>query len=100
MAKATIRVNSGKINGQGEWEAQRTRPLSESDPGIYVMQWDEPQKLRGLAIKEIDGQFTKVDVYTGAAGGEIDIETSQGWQEVATYEQGRRDVANGYGGLG
>ncbi|MCX7420822.1 MAG: hypothetical protein NT013_14945 [Planctomycetia bacterium] len=127
LPKATIRVNSGEVNELGEWDAQRDRPLTESDPGIFVMQWDEPVSLRGLAIKEIDGQFTKVDVLDegfvvassdGAESGsrsretsdrtltssatahETDIAGRTGWTEVATYEQQRRDVANGFGGLG
>ena len=28
--------------------------LTESDPGIYALEWKEAQSLRGLAIKEID----------------------------------------------
>ena len=103
LPKATIRVNSGEVNELGEWDAQRDRPLTESDPGIFVMQWDEPVALRGLAIKEIDGQFTKVDVLEAdrsESAEEIDIATRMGWTEVATYEQQRRDVANGFGGLG
>lgn len=97
---AEIRVNSGVVAADGTWDAQRTKPITPSDPGIYALQWEEPQTVRGLAIKEIDGRFTKIDVYTGPASGEIDIAAREGWEEVATYEQGRRDVANGYGGLG
>lgn len=96
LPQPRIHVNSGQLQADGTWDAMRQRPLSESDPGIYALEWDQPQSLRGLAIKEIDGQFTKIDVYTGPAG-EIDIAGSDGWQEVATYEQGRRDVGNGYG---
>ncbi len=99
-AGSRIRVNSGILFEDGVWDAQRTKPLTPSDPGIYALQWDEPRKLRGLAIKEIDGRLTKIDVYTGPQrGDEIDIAAHEGWEEVATYEQGRRDVANGYGGL-
>lgn len=103
LPKANIRVNSGEVNELGEWDAQRDRPLTEADPGVFVMQWDEPVALRGLAIKEIDGQFTKVDVLDAdrsESKDEIDIATRTGWTEVATYEQQRRDVANGFGGLG
>ncbi|MGE3406003.1 MAG: hypothetical protein AB7I37_04255 [Pirellulales bacterium] len=97
---AKVRVNSGTVNDDGTWDAQRTRPITPSDPGIYALQWNQPRQLRGLAIKEIDGRLTKVDVYTGPdRGDEIDIAGQDGWQEVAVYEQGRRDVANGYGGL-
>lgn len=93
---AKIRVNSGQVSADGTWDAQRDRTLTESDPGIYVLEWSKPQSIRGLAIREIDGQFTKVDVYEGPAG-EIDIAGAKGWKEVATYEQQRRDVVNGYG---
>ncbi len=96
---AEIHVNSGVVADDGVWDAQRTRPITPSDPGIYVMQWDAPKTVRGVAIKEIDGQFTKIDVYTGPKTGAIDIAAKDGWEEVGSYEQGRRDVANGYGGL-
>jgi hypothetical protein len=95
-----IRVNSGKVEKDGSWDARRTAPLSTRDPGIYTMEWKTAQSLRGLAIKEIDGQLTKIDVWTGAESGDIDIKARDGWKEIATYEQQRRDVANGYGGLG
>lgn len=103
LPKANVRVNSGEVNDLGEWDAHRDRPLTESDPGIYVLQWDEPVSLRGLAIKEIDGQFTKIDLLDEArteAGDELDISGRTGWTEVASYEQQRRDVGNGFGGLG
>lgn len=83
---ATIRVNSGVVAADGSWDAQRSTLLTESDPGIYTLEWSEPKALRGLAIKEIDGELTR-----------IDIKDRDGWQEVATYTQQRRDVGNGYG---
>jgi hypothetical protein len=97
---ARVVTNSGKVNAAGEWDAERDRPITESDPGLYAMLWDKPQRLRGLAIKEIDGQLTKIDVWTGPTGTSPDLESATGWTEVATYEQGRRDVGNGFGGLG
>ena len=89
LPQATIRVNSGTVKGIN-WDAERTQPLTEESPGIYVMQWNEPQSLQGLAIREIDGKLTKIDVYEGPASGEIDIAAADGWREVATYEQARR----------
>lgn len=83
-------VNSGRINALGEWDAQRKRPLSPSDPGIYVMEFDKPQPVRGLAIKEIDGKTTRIDVYTGPDTGKIEISGQDGWEQVATYNQQRR----------
>lgn len=96
LPEATIRVNSGEVDAERAWDAQRDRPLTESDPGIYVMEWEEPQALRGLAIREIDGKKTKIDVYTGDDE-TINIEGQAGWEQVGEYEQQRRDVGNGYG---
>ena len=95
LATATIRVNSGRINKDGEWEAQRTKPLSAKDPGIYAMEWKEPRKVRGLAIKEIDGKRTEIDVYDGPAGVAIDIGAEANWRHVKSYEQPLRDCYDG-----
>src|SRR5690606_30334094 len=76
------------------WDAQRTMPLSDEDPGIYMMQWKDAQPLRGLAIKEIDGKRTEIDVWTGA--GEPDLKARDGWEHVATYIQSRRNVHSGF----
>ena len=88
---ATIHVNSGKVAPDGTWDAQRTEPLSPAQPAVYAMEWKQPQSLRGLAIKEIDGETTEVDVYTGPATGPVDIESAEGWEKVATYTQPRRE---------
>ena len=86
-AKAKIRVNSGRVNKIGEWDARRDRPITQSDPGIYVMEWTQPQSVRGVAIKEIDGKRTEIDVYEGDAGSAIDIQSSSNWRTVGEYEQ-------------
>lgn len=96
LPEATIRVNSGEVDNERVWDARRNRPLTEADPGIYVMEWEEAQSLRGVAIREIDGKKTKIDVYTGDDA-EINIEGQAGWEQVGEYEQMRRDVGNGYG---
>jgi hypothetical protein len=85
-----IRVNSGRINELGEWDAQRTTPINENNPGIYLMEWEAEQSLRGVAIKEIDGKRTFIEVYTGPAGA-IPLEGDRHWKRIATYEQARRD---------
>ncbi len=90
-ADAEIRVNSGTVTRDGEWDAERTRPLTEADPGIYVMQWKSAQRIRGLAIKEIDGKTTKIDVYTGAAEGPIDISAAADWLAVGEHQPVRRN---------
>ncbi|HYG76014.1 MAG TPA: hypothetical protein VEK08_13500 [Planctomycetota bacterium] len=85
----TVRTSSGKINDQGEWDAERTDTLTETNPGVYVMEYATEQPIRGLAIKEVDARLVRIDVYTGPAG-KIDIAGKDGWQEVAQYEQRRR----------
>ena len=95
--EATVRFNSGGLLPDGTWDARRTEPLSESNPGIYAIQWKTEQAIRGLAIKEVDGALTKIDVFTGKPEGPLDIAGADGWQEVAQYQQQRRDVGNGFG---
>lgn len=87
--EAAIRVNSGKVEADGTWDAQRSRPLTSSDPAIYALEWKSAKKLRGLAIKEVDGKTNKIDVYTGPPG-EIDVNGTEGWEHVNDYQQARR----------
>lgn len=94
--QAKVRVNSGKVGSDGVWDAQRNTPLSLTEPGIYVMQWEEAQALRGLALKEIDGKRTLIDVYTGTATGDVNLEEAANWEQVADYEQQRRDHHSGF----
>ncbi len=91
FSSATVRVNSGKVSPDGVWDAQRSEPLSPAEPAIYAMEWKQPQSFRGLAIKEIDGETTEVDAYTGPADKPVDIEATGGWEKVATYSQQRRE---------
>ncbi|PAW86750.1 MAG: hypothetical protein B9S33_07390 [Pedosphaera sp. Tous-C6FEB] len=88
---ATVRVSSGKVAPDGTWDAQRTEPLSVADPAIYALEWKQPQSMRGLALKEIDGAVTEVDVFTGPAGAPVDIASSTGWEQVGTYHQQLRN---------
>lgn len=87
---AEVRVNSGTITepAYGTWDAQRTEPLTEDNPAIYALEWKKAQEVRGLAIMELDGNDTRIDVFEG--DGPIDIEGKDGWREVAQYEQQRR----------
>ncbi|MCH7725454.1 MAG: hypothetical protein IH991_03070 [Planctomycetes bacterium] len=90
---ATVRVNSGKYDSKtGEWDAQRTEIIKPDAPAIFVLQWAKPQKLRGLAIKEIAGARAEIDVFVG--GSEIDINSTEGWQRVGTYTQKQRSGAH------
>jgi len=84
---AKVSVNSGTILDDGTWDAQRTMPISSERPGIYAMEWEDPQKIRGLAIKEIDGRLTEIDVYTGPDDEPIDIAGFDHWEKMATYQQ-------------
>ncbi len=95
---ATVRVSSGKVAADGAWDAMRKRPVTEDDPGVYALEWQSPQALRGLAIKEIDGELTKIDVFTGAArtGASATGAGMAGWQTVAEYRQERRDHHTGF----
>ncbi|NQT19248.1 MAG: hypothetical protein HQ592_06055, partial [Planctomycetes bacterium] len=92
LADATIRVNSGEFNPEtGEWDARRTHAINPENPGTYVMEWEEPQTVRGLAIKEIDADQTEIDVYTGPEEGEIDINSNEHWRKVGEYRQKLRN---------
>lgn len=87
---ARVRVSSGAYDPDtGAWDAQRTAPLSEEDPGVLLLEWDQPQTLSGLALKEVDGAVAKIDVFTG--NGEADLTGTNGWETVAEYHQKRRN---------
>ena len=106
--EATVRVNSGTYDPKtGIWDAERKSIIQPNDPGIFALEWDEPRKLRGLAIKEIAGAKAEVDIYVGQAAApnnesqtgsprqrEIDFSGDQGWQRVATYTQSLRSGAH------
>ena len=55
------------------------------------MSWKQPQSIRGLAFKEVDGKRTEIDVYTGPADKPIDMNAAAGWEHVGTYIQARRE---------
>jgi len=94
VTNATVRVNSGSVSALGEWEAQRTKPLSPADPGIYLLEWKNPQGIRGLAIKEIDGKKTEIDVFEGRDGTPVDLTGTNNWKQIASYEQTTRYYYN------
>ena len=87
---ARVRVSSGAYDPKtGEWDAKRQEPLSEENPGVFLMEWDKPQTLNGLALKEVDGEVTKIDVFSG--DGEPELTGMKGWETVAEYLQNRRN---------
>ncbi|MCX7934097.1 MAG: hypothetical protein N3A66_02425, partial [Planctomycetota bacterium] len=98
--KAAIRVNSGKVAANGEWDAERAEPVSPDKPGIYLMEWQEPQTICGLACKEMEGAVAEIDVWQGAAAGPLPMDgpasdrksKAPGWRQVATYQQKRRSA--------
>ncbi len=100
FATAHVRVNSGAIDPAGVWDAKRTEAISKDKPGIYVMDWAQPQKLSGLAIKEIDGAVTEIDVWQGPVTAPPPLDgvaqskkgQATGWRNVATYKQARRSA--------
>lgn len=96
FSKAKIRVSSGTVDAKtGEWDAQRTAPITPDKPGIYVMDWPEAVAVRGLAVMEIDGKRMEVDVWTGA-GAPADIASPTGWEKVGDYTQALRDFHSGF----
>jgi len=98
FASAKVQVTSGKIDEQDVWVAERDKPLSKSDPAIYLMAWDEPQQVRGLAVKEIDCSLTEVDVWAGPAGAPIKMSGTQHWKMVGKYIPRRRMQHSGFAG--
>ncbi len=87
--EAKVRVNSGTVAPDGVWDAKRTESITPQNPGIYVMEWDAAKNVCGVAIKEIDGAKTEIDIWAGADGA-IPLDGPDGWKHVATYEQARR----------
>ena len=80
-ANAKISVSSGTYDPKtGVWDANRDKVLSEVDPGILTLTWDTPQKLRGLSLKEVDGEEARIDI----------LKPSGDWEEVGVYKQKRR----------
>lgn len=88
--EAAVRVNSGRVDKDGVWVANRTDPLSPERPAVYVLEWKDLRRLRGLAIKEIDGERTEIDVFTGSTEGPVSIEGTEGWEKVAEFVSRRR----------
>ncbi len=94
---AHVRVSSGAYDPEtGEWDARRQEALSEENPGVFLLEWDQPQTLSALALKEVDGELTKVDVFTGA--GSPELTGTKGWETVAEYRQKRRSFYQPSGG--
>ncbi|OPZ27351.1 MAG: hypothetical protein BWZ02_01676 [Lentisphaerae bacterium ADurb.BinA184] len=99
-ARAKVRVSSGTLSPDGSWDAERSEALGRENPGIYLMEWDQPVRVGGLAIKEIDGAVTEVDVWQGAPAGPVPLDgealerrdPADGWHTVAVYRQHRRSA--------
>ncbi|MCY3024623.1 MAG: hypothetical protein NTW87_37095 [Planctomycetota bacterium] len=95
---ALVRVSSGAVSKDGVWDAQRKEPLSLASPAIYLLEWAQPRKLRGLAIKEIDGSEARIDVWTGPAEEPIPLTGDANWREVTKYVPRRRMEHSGFPG--
>ncbi|MFP4028132.1 MAG: hypothetical protein ACLFWL_10100 [Candidatus Brocadiia bacterium] len=85
-----VRVSSGHVEETGKWVAERSAPLTESNPAVYLMEWNKPVELRGLAIKEIDAKETRIDIWTGPETGEIPLMGQAQWKTVDTFVPRRR----------
>ncbi|MFM8634930.1 MAG: hypothetical protein ACKOEX_09000, partial [Planctomycetia bacterium] len=88
--QATVRVNSGAVGSDGVWVAKPKEPLSTAAPAIYALEWKTPQTMRGVAIKEVDGELAEIDAWTGPADGPIDIEATEHWEKVGRHIPRRR----------
>ena len=98
VAEAKIWVNSGEVDpSTGVWDAKRDKVVTPSNPGVYLMTWEQSQKIRGLAFKEIGGARTEIDVYRGPPGKPVDPEGVEGWEHVSTYRQPIRNGAHNAG---
>ncbi len=87
---AKIHVNSGTVDKKsGAWIGKPKDLITKDSPGIYAMEWEEKQDLIGLAIREIDGRFTDVQVYVGPDDGPIDFEEADGknWRHITRFAQ-------------
>ena len=96
-ATAKISVSSGTVDKEGVWIARRTEPLSREKPECFVMEWDAPQKLRGLALKEIDCKLVEVDVWTGPDSAPVDMKDDAHWTQVGSCVPRRRTNHSGFG---
>ncbi|MFW5857393.1 MAG: hypothetical protein ACOCX4_05905, partial [Planctomycetota bacterium] len=97
--EAKVRTSSGQIHRDtwGEtWTAERDQPLSNNHPAIYMLEWDKPVPLRGLAIKEIDAARAEVDVWTGPDGVAIDLDGEEHWKQVGAHVPRRRVQHGGF----
>lgn len=92
LAGASVHVNSGRVDDQGVWHAKSPVPLSSQEPAVYMLEWEKPIALRGLAIKEIDAARTLIDVFTGPEGVSASLESDAHWEQVADYVSRRRTM--------
>ena len=95
---ALVRVSSGTVSKEGVWDAQRKEPLSLANPAIYLLEWAQDRKLRGLAFKEIDGSDARIDVWTGPTNAAIPLKDDANWKEVSRYVPRRRMDHSGFEG--
>lgn len=98
FAEAAISVNSGKVDEHGVWHAGRDKPLSREHPAVYMLEWETPKTLRGLAVKEIDGQLTEIDAFTGPPDAAITLEDSVHWEKIGEFTPHRRMDHTGFAG--
>lgn len=94
-ATAKLRFSSGKLEKDGGWDAHRTAPVSESDPGVYLMEWSSPQAVRGLAVQQMEAKRAVVEAYTGQDA-VPSLTGSEGWEQVGEFTQARHYHHSGF----
>jgi hypothetical protein len=92
---AKVRFSSGKLEKEGGWDAHRTAPVSESDPGVYLMEWSSPQAVRGLAVQQMEAKRAVVEAYTGQDA-TPSLTAAEGWEQVGEFTQARHYHHSGF----
>ena len=89
-AGAVVAVSSGRIDpATGVWDAARTTTPDGSSPATMCFTWPQARKLCGVAVMEIHGERTEIDVWDGP--GAPDPAATAGWRQAGTWLQPQRN---------
>lgn len=92
---AKVRFSSGKVEKDEGWDAHRTAPVSETDPGVYLMEWSSPQAVRGLAVQQMEAKRAVIEAYTGQDA-TPSLTAAEGWEQVGEFTQARHYHHSGF----